>query len=486
MKKNAMTTEKSNGRFYTPAFIVNNILDLSDYCGDKILQKHVIDNSCGDGAFLIEIVKRYCQESIRKNVKITNIKKDLESYIHGIEIDEIEKEKCIKNLETVSNTYGIYNVKWDIICGDALKETRYNGKMDFVLGNPPYIRVHNLGGNFNEVKQFSYAKRGMTDLFIVFYEIGLRMLKPSGTLGYITPSSFYNSIAGYHMRKEFIRENLICKIVNLKHFQAFKATTYSTIVILKKNKEVKEIEYYQYDDKLLIPYYVDTLTPNDFYISNNYYFATKKELILLKEIFLNLGKSDIVVKNGYATLLDDVFINDFSFQSKYIIPVIKASKGTIKKIIYPYNDKARLISEKELSNEKELYQYLLSRKNDLSKRSLEKTTKEDWYAFGRSQALSDTYKNKLALNNLVRTAKDLKIIFAPQGTGIYSGLYITSKTIHYKQIEEVLNSQEFISYITLLGKYKSGGYYTFSSKDIKAYLDFKFSHSGGLFYGFKR
>ena len=128
---------------------------------------------------------------------------------------------------------------------------------------------------------------------------------------------------------------------------------------------------------------------------------------------------------------------------------------------------------------------MLSNKNNLIKRSREKTTKEDWYAFGRSQALSDTYKNKLALNNLVRTTKDLKIIFAPQGTGIYSGLYITSNTIHYKQIKDALNSQEFISYISLLGKYKSGGYYTFSSKDIKAYLDFKFSYNGGLLYGFK-
>ena len=258
MKKNTITTEKSNGRFYTPAFIVNNILDLSDYCGDKILQKHVIDNSCGDGAFLIEIVKRYCEESKQKNIKATNTKKELEHFIHGIEINPIERDKCIKNLEAVSNLYGIYNVKWDIVCGDALKETRYDGKMDFVLGNPPYIRTHNLGDNFNEVKKFSYAKKGMTDLFIVFYEIGLKMLKSTRTLGYITPSSFYNSIAGYHMRKEFVRENLIYKIVNLKHFQAFKATTYSTIVVLKKNKQKKDVEYYEYDYKLLIPNYIDT------------------------------------------------------------------------------------------------------------------------------------------------------------------------------------------------------------------------------------
>ena len=56
-----ITIEKSNGRFYTPDFIVCNILDMSGYYGNAILQKHVIDNSCGDGAFLVEIVRRYCE-----------------------------------------------------------------------------------------------------------------------------------------------------------------------------------------------------------------------------------------------------------------------------------------------------------------------------------------------------------------------------------------------------------------------------------------
>lgn len=485
MKKNVISNEKSNGRVYTPDYIVNNILDLSSYYGDNILQKHVIDNSCGDGAFLREIVKRYCEVSINKGLDIVAIKKDLQTYIHGIELEQIERDKCVENLEMVCNSYGIYNVKWDIICGDALKEKRYNGKMDFVLGNPPYIRVHNLGDNIDEVKKFSFSQKGMTNLFIVFYEVGINMLKETGTLGYITPSSFYNSVAGSCMRKELVCKNLLSKIVNLRHFQAFKATTYTTIVILKKDKRERDVEYYQYDTKNRIPYYVDTLSPEDFYISNNYYFSTKNELNILKRIFSNLGKSDILVKNGYATLCDSVFIKDFSFQSKYVIPVIKASTGAIKKIIYPYNNQAKLISEKELYQEEELYKYLLSHKQELDKRSREKSEEKYWYAFGRSQALSDTYKDKLTINTLLRNVKDSKIIFAPKGTGVYSGLYITSQTISYERIEQALKSEEFIAYIVLLGKYKSGGYYTFSSKDIKAYLDFKFADNGGLLYDYE-
>lgn len=50
---------KENGVVYTPDYVVRMILDESDYDGEEILQKHVIDNSCGAGAFLKEIVHRY-------------------------------------------------------------------------------------------------------------------------------------------------------------------------------------------------------------------------------------------------------------------------------------------------------------------------------------------------------------------------------------------------------------------------------------------
>ena len=115
----------------------------------------------------------------------------------------------------------------------------------------------------------------------------------------------------------------------------------------------------------------------------------------------------------------------------------------------------------------------------MQKRTNEKSDEKYWYAFGRSQALKDTYRDKLSINTLLRTINDWKIILAPKGTGVYSGLYITSKTISYEAIENALKSEEFISYITLLGKYKSGGYYTFSSKDVKSYLDYKFAYKGG-------
>jgi adenine-specific DNA-methyltransferase len=122
---------------------------------------------------------------------------------------------------------------------------------------------------------------------------------------------------------------------------------------------------------------------------------------------------------------------------------------------------------------------LIENKAALMQRSHEKQDDDYWYSFGRSQAITDTFRDKLTVNTLVRVPSDLKFVEAKSGVGVYGGLYITSGTIPFSGIMKALKSDEFIEYVSLLGKYKSGGYYTFSSKDLKMFLDYKFSCEGG-------
>lgn len=463
---------KSVGRVYTPRYIVENILDMVGYVQNKIDLKHVMDNSCGDGAFLSVVVERYCEQSIKQQKNKAILKRELELYIHGIDMDEDECIKCQNNLSSIAMRYGVFSVDWNIVCADSLEIQNFSQKMDFVVGNPPYIRVHNLDSSYEKVKSLSFNKDGMTDLYISFYEIGLNMLNDTGTLGYITPSSFFTSIAGLYMRKYFVDNKLIKSVVDLGHFQAFKSTTYTAIVILNKSHCSDKIDYYKFDEKNLIPYFVETLRMNDYFIDSKFCFSDKAGLDSLKRIMSNGKNTCIEVKNGYATLCDKVFVNDFDFESNYVIPVIKASKGEVKKIIFPYDVYGNLVSENCISEDKNVYDYLLRNRDLLQKRSSDNEN-NGWYSFGRSQAIRDTYKDKISINTMIRDYRDLKIVDAPAGVGVYSGLYILPHDISTKNIKSALLSEEFSNFVKLLGKYKNGGYYTFSSKDVKLYLDYK-------------
>lgn len=75
---------KSLGQVFTPKNIVVDMLNLINYEGKKILKKHIIDNSCGDGAFLKVIVERYICEYIKEYGDLNDVEDYLEKYIHGI------------------------------------------------------------------------------------------------------------------------------------------------------------------------------------------------------------------------------------------------------------------------------------------------------------------------------------------------------------------------------------------------------------------
>ena len=106
----------------------------------------------------------------------------------------------------------------------------------------------------------------------------------------------------------------------------------------------------------------------------------------------------------------------------------------------------------------------------MKNRALQNT--DDWYVFGRTQALKDTYKNKFAINSLFKTKKDVRIVPAESGTTVYSGLYILTE-LSIDELKLFLISDEFIDYCNSIAKYKSGGYFTISSNELSAFINYK-------------
>ena len=48
MEKNGNYSIKNLGQVFTPKLIVEFMLENVGYSGEKILSKHILDNSCGD------------------------------------------------------------------------------------------------------------------------------------------------------------------------------------------------------------------------------------------------------------------------------------------------------------------------------------------------------------------------------------------------------------------------------------------------------
>ena len=183
-----------------------------------------------------------------------------------------------------------------------------------------------------------------------------------------------------------------------------------------------------------------------------------------------------MVKNGFATLADKVFIADFDFEDG-TIGVLKASTGKWSKCIFPYNEQGKPLTIEAFQKKEAAYQHLLSYADKLTKgRDIEDD--QYWYLFGRTQALKDVFKMKYAINTIIKDSNSIKLEQVPEGKGLYSGLYILTD-IEFEEIQELIYSIDFIDYIKLLKNYKSGGYYTFASKDLEQYLNYKLSEKYG-------
>lgn len=467
-----MGKKKKDGKIFTPEPIVKYML-YNNLWRHHELDQHIIDNSCGDGAFLCEIVSDYCEtykfEHMRKGL---DLKTTLETYIHGIEIDPVEYKKCLENLDAVAEKYGVSGVKWDVQNRDALSCHDYDGKMDYVIANPPYIRTHDLDC---DLSGYSFTKNGMKDIYLAFYELGFRMLKDGGSMCYIAPSSWFTSLAGQKMRDYVMKSKYLYSVHDFGHAQVFEnATTYVAICVFRKFKYP-----YRQPDQILYTRGKNEMIPvsyDDMCIDGKFYFGTPEQLKQMREI-IEYGKGTkrqdkvFQVKNGYATLADGVFIEGdvpWAAGDKYVIPATKASTLKWDWCIFPYDDEGNLVSEDELSKNAPMeYKLLTENKNTL----LARATDEPWYAYGRTQAIKDTFKEKWAVKSTIKDLSEPICKRVPAGSGVYGGLYILTE---HPEGLKALETEEFMNYVKMLGKYKSGGYYTFSSKELENYLNWSY------------
>lgn len=463
---------KHKGQVFTPDYLVKNILDLCGYTETSaIIDKHIIDNSCGDGAFLVEVAQRFIGAYRLAGYSDDAIKQALETYVHGIELDTDAYTKCIENLTTLSETFNLTGVKWNITNTDALTNTRYLASMDYVVGNPPYVRVHNISMDAKFLKtNYSFMREGMSDLYLAFFELGLYMLKDTGILGYVTPSSYFNSKAGGIFRDYIIRGRSLHTVVDFGHYQPFSATTYVAITLLTK-AENDTVNYYEYDEFEHKPVNHRVLDFGDFVTDSRQLLFGGREVSQTQAILASEGlPKKCVVKNGITTLLDEFFISETLPCTQFVIPILKASTGAWERCIYPYNENGRPIHFDVLQSDLELSKRYETYKDRLLARDLQKGT--EWYEFGRAQGIKDVYKQKYAVNSLIRSKEDIKLVACPSGTGVYGGLYILTD-LSEDELRGVLVSDEFEAYVKSLGKYKSGGYYTYSSKELQLYLNYK-------------
>ena len=99
----------------------------------------------------------------------------------------------------------------------AFPEVFAQGGFDVVVGNPPYIRQELLSPFKPWLEAHYEAFHGMADLYVYFYELGVRLLKPGGLLSFIVTNKWMKAGYGEPLRRFFSEKALVRSVVDFGH-----------------------------------------------------------------------------------------------------------------------------------------------------------------------------------------------------------------------------------------------------------------------------
>ncbi|AKI97993.1 HsdM family class I SAM-dependent methyltransferase [Kosmotoga pacifica] len=506
--------KKSLGIEFTPKKLADYIVSLT--IGNNFNYEKILDPATGTGIFL--------RSTLEYLVRKYNIpaKEVIEKYLIGLDI--VEEFVTATQLSLLLKAYQLgskisyINVD-SVFAGDILNADINN--FFYVVGNPPYIKWHNLSSEQRDLvfKKSSYVS-GTYNMYLVIMEYLLKKLKNEGKLGFVIPNTIFTSSSARNFRK-WLKQNFeIQWIIDFEDLKLFNADSYACIVVIRKSSPSDYFNFIRANN-------LDELTKIESKVVRGvikddhgkmWHILTQREKRNIEKIE-NAGPSlsDICrISTGIATLKDNVYILDmkhtygdyyyvkthagciYYIEKGIVRPVKKISdKRESLGIIFPYifNGKRYEVIDEEKMKEffPRTLEYFYAIKDILAERDKGKRNYEIWYAYGRRQNIGvrgvkiltptfskkpsffiDWNEDRLFLNgyglifnlNSKTTKKNTNLMLF--GTKEKDISFIREK----KDIEilnRILNSKVMDYYITLTSEHLAGGFKCYQKKYISKF-----------------
>jgi type I restriction-modification system DNA methylase subunit len=463
----------------------------------------ICDPACGSGAFLNQALSFLIEEHTYIDELQTKLlgggfifpnveNAILENNLYGVDInnESVDIAKLSLWLRSAKPKRKLTSLNNNIKCGNSLIDAETvagdkafnwekefptvfaNGGFDVVIGNPPYVQIKKakiISNNLSKKQYFTFEKMG--DLYCLFYELGIQILKKEGLLGYITSNKWMRAKYGKSLRK-YLLENSSPKIlIDLGAGVFTSATVDSNILITQKEitdsyelvtcKFMNEQAFYSFGKTLNSRNKTTSLNDNPWIIIEEKERNLRKKI---ESIGVPLKNWEVNFYRGIQTGNNDVFIINKELRDRLIKEDIKASE-LIKPVIagkdisrygIEFRDTFLIYTndEIEIKNYFSIYSYLEENKEKLENKLEVKQGKMLWYSLYRpaKKHISEFDKEKLIFSKASKEQAfflDKKI----KALTLNTSYIATGHAVNF--LVAILNSK-FAKYI-FLKFYQSGG-----------------------------
>lgn len=185
---------------------------------------------------------------------------------------------------------------------------------DIVIGNPPYVQLQKDGGKLAKLyennKYQTFARTG--DIYTLFYEKGIELIKENGTLCYITSNKWMRAGYGEKLREFFTKNNPLL-LIDLGPGIFESATVDTNILLVQKASYKNQLKAITYTNKnKTISEVIDNEAVILEKLTKDAWFIGNRAEQQLKEKIERIGKPlkdwDVNIYRGVLTGLNEAFI----------------------------------------------------------------------------------------------------------------------------------------------------------------------------------
>lgn len=207
--------------------------------------------------------------------------------------------------------------EWRIEFPELLDQDGKFMGFDLVIGNPPYIRLQSMRKDADMLSKMGYSTFVRTgDIYCLFYEFGLKLLRDGGLLSFITSNKWMKADYGAPLRGLLATQSNPLSLIDFGNCQIFDEVSVSTNILStekKSNSGVTECckVTKKEDVKKLYSYVPKHTVTDSFTGSSAWSIISPREIEIRRKIEdrgIPLKELDIEISLGIKTGYNDAFL----------------------------------------------------------------------------------------------------------------------------------------------------------------------------------